>query len=229
MVIRFTLFAVVYFYSLLCFAEINYYRLPVTRDGATETKLAYSFWAGEYPGPIMDVTEAITLSSYSSLEKLDVSKPCTIEKGLYHPWSEEKTSALNYFTITNIATLTAKTDSQFTFLLAIDDENFEERAQVIKAGEMITDIHGADGEWCFGRFVNSKNQSQTIDFNCAELEYNLDEFQLTNQVMPENVEQWIQVQCKEGYQAFISDLEVLKSDKVRDGEFLDYGIVSRLQ
>jgi hypothetical protein len=44
-------------------------------------------WVGEYPGPVVEVTQAVTLPGRAAPCDAAATLTCTVPPGLYHPWS----------------------------------------------------------------------------------------------------------------------------------------------
>ncbi len=86
-------------FTLTTYADSEAYNLPITRNQVTHEMLAYPFWSGEYPSPVIDV-KTKKIHGYLSLRDLREKKTCTVIPGVYHPWSEDKTSILSFYSIT---------------------------------------------------------------------------------------------------------------------------------
>jgi hypothetical protein len=60
-------------FSTYLYASEEPYLLPITRGGATHTMVAYNFWSGEYPKPVIYVQPRQgkwgKIMGYSSLRK----------------------------------------------------------------------------------------------------------------------------------------------------------------
>lgn len=185
------------------------YQLPVTRDGNTTTRVAHYFWAGEYPAPVINVMAGkegyYTAHAYKSLRELNNPVTCSIKKGLYHPWSKTPNSVINFYTIAPRDEITATKDTTL-------DSNH------IRKGQTIINIIGAGEGYCTGE-VDGK----VIDYFCDNAD--TPAFAIT---VPsdEKFEQWLYVQCREGYRAFIQDEALLKSKGVTRGKIKSYGEIT---
>jgi len=88
----------------LLHASEDSYLLPITRDGVTHTMIAYNFWSGEYPNLVINVQASKnnwgTVMGYPSLRNLGKKKVSSIKTGIYHPWTKDKISLINYYSIT---------------------------------------------------------------------------------------------------------------------------------
>ena len=193
-------------------AKMLSYKLPVTRNGVTVTKVATPFWQSEYPGPVIDVRSkksgTMTVQAYQSLRKLDSPVACTIKHGIYHPWSKTKNSVIHYYTITPVEDYKA-----------LKKAKLEE--YTIHAGDIITNVVYLSEGFCKG---NLKNRQ--IEFTCSALQENQRDFQLLGKA--ENgsrPEQWLYVKCEEGHKAFIQDTALLNTKGVKKGVIIKYGEV----
>jgi hypothetical protein len=188
------------------------YKLPVTRNGVTVTKVVAPFWQSEYPGPVIDVSSkksgTMTVQAYQSLRKLDSPVACTIKHGIYHPWSKTKNSVIHYYTITPVEDYRA-----------LKTAKLEE--YTIHAGDIITNVVYLSEGFCNG---NLKNRQ--IEFTCSSLQENPKEFQRLGEEDPGSFrEQWLYLKCDEGHKAFIQDSALLKTGGVKKGAIVKYGEV----
>lgn len=188
------------------------YKLPVTRNGVTVTKVAAPFWQSEYPGPVIDVRSkksgTMTVRAYQSLRKLDSPVACTIKHGIYHPWSKTKNSAIHYYTITPVEDYKARKTAKL-------------EEYTIHSGDIITNVVYLSEGCCKG---NLKNRQ--IEFTCSALQENPQDFQLLGKAdSGSRPEQWLYVKCEEGHKAFIQDSALLKTKGVKKGVIIKYGEV----
>lgn len=188
------------------------YKLPVTRNGVTVTKVAAPFWQSEYPGPVIDVRSrksgTMTVQAYQSLRKLDSPVACTIKHGIYHPWSKTNNSALHYYTITPVEDYKA-----------LKTAKLEE--YTIHAGDIITNVVYLSEGFCKGNLKN-----RPIEFTCSALQENPQDFQLLGKAdNGSRPEQWLYLKCEEGHKAFIQDSALLKTKGVKKGVIIKYGEV----
>ncbi|MDD4357228.1 MAG: hypothetical protein PHN98_08245 [Smithellaceae bacterium] len=188
------------------------YKLPVTRNGVTITKVAIPFWQSEYPGPVIDVRSkksgTMTVQAYQSLRKPDSPVACTIKHGIYHPWSKTKNSVIHYYTITAVEDYKA-----------LKTAKLEE--YTIHAGDIIANVVYFSEGFCKG---NLKNRQ--IEFTCSALQENPQDFQLLGKAdNGSRPEQWLHVKCEEGREAFIQDAALLNTKEVKKGVIIKYGEV----
>jgi hypothetical protein len=209
-------------------AEPVGYQLPTLREGVVTTRLAYNFWSGEYPGPVIDVTQDITIQAYDSVRTLDSLKSCTIQKGLYHPWSETKNSIDSFYSIIDIFSYEAQADISF----ADGTIGSEEKSFTVKKGEkIINEVYLSEG-WCTATLLTADATKNEVYYYCEEVSENAN-FKVISDADPKAsdsfLEQWMYLNCAEGYNAFIQDSALLAVPYVKEGQFLDYGKVGPAQ
>jgi len=187
------------------------YQLPITRHGVTHTMIAYNFWSGEYPKPVIHVQSGIQsnwhkMMGYASLRRMDKRKKCTIRSGIYHPWSKDKISLINYYSIV----------PRVSYLV---QNNTTINGQKFKKGDRLeNEIYLAEGS-C----------SYTLNGKKARFEtYCIDEdthFKKINYPSHPS-EQWLYLNCKEGYNVFVQDRDLLTQPNVNLGQISEYGKVT---
>lgn len=189
------------------------YRLPITRGLKTKDRLSFNFWNGEYPSPIIDLNSKskgqTKIQAFTTLRTLEKMKSCTILNGIYHPWSKTANSATNYYSITAIQEYDVLDSSHFGI-------------SKTKGNSRIIDvIYLAEGS-CKGKSILNKVE-KTIEFSCSDL----DNKKLATKTSKEDKfdEQWIQLKCQEGGDAFIRDKDLLKIPGAKEGTLLSYGKV----
>ena len=196
-------------FSASVYAESSTYLLTVVRDGKRQTRLAAAFWSGEYPSPIIDVLSqkngVTTVRAFKSLRELTEPVSCTIQNGLYHPWSKDKISAVNYYSI----------------IALIEYESLKQQSLhgiALQKDDVITQVvYHAEGI-CGGKLAKDKKE---IEFYCDSL-LNTDNFKALHN-KDSFSEQWIQLKCSEKYEAFIQDSALLNHKGVLEGEIAGYG------
>jgi hypothetical protein len=196
---------------------LSSYLLPVTRGGVTTRRVAANFWAGEYPQPVIDVRsrkEGTTrVTGFASLRELTKPRRCTIQNGIYHPWSSSAGSLVTFYR------LTAERNYQAIRGTQLGD------AQLIQGARLERVFYLSEG-YCRG----SLTEGSDIAFRCSELDHNADlvrEGQGDGGVAEpdEFEEQWLYLRCSEGYDVFISDGDLLATSRVKEGKILRYGAV----
>lgn len=190
------------------------YKLPVTRDGVTKTRVAYNNWIGEYPIPVINVNAKkrgfTSISAYRSLRKLNQPVSCTIKNGLYHPWSKTKNSAVTYYSLVALASYRAK-------------KNTKIEKQMIKKGDLIDNVHALGEGYCSGQLVSGR-QKKSIEFDCGDVDPPTFQEKSDGNHFHE---QWVYLSCRQGYKAFVQDKALLKEPGVTQGRITDYGDVAR--
>lgn len=198
-------------------ASFGAYRLPLERDGKKDIKLAYNWWSGEYPGPVIDVTRKTTIQAHASVRKLGKTQSCTVKEGLYHPWSQDSTSLINYYTLVDLTIYEAEKDTALEEAFTVK----EDKPVVLKKGDQVTnEVYLSEG-WCRAE-VRTEKSKYLIEYFCDAV------LALKNRSpkSPFSVdEQWIYVRCEEGHKAFMQDIDFLNSPDVREGQILGYGEV----
>lgn len=189
------------------------YTLPITRDGKTIIRVASLGWSSEYPRPIINVLAGhkgyYHAKAYKSLRKLDQPLECDIIKGLYHPWSKTPNSAISYYSINTLW--------KERVLQSVKLDGTQ-----LNAGQVITNIfYGSEG-FCEGH-EKQGTKTQVIVFECNKLD-NKQNFQRLTPV--DNFkEQWIYLKCRQGYNAFVQDISLLRQPDVKEGNVKEYGVV----
>lgn len=184
-----------------------FYELPVTRDGATVTRVAANAWLGEYPDPVIVLGAEMTVQAYDSVRKLEAPKACTVAKGIYHPWSKEPGSTAGFFTLAPVYSYTATAD------------NASFSGAKLKKDDVVTDVVPLAEGACYGM-----HKKKPIEFQCDELDHG---FSTKTQLGKDKFqEQWVHMSCKEGHKAFILDTALLGTKGVKRGQVVSYGKVS---
>ncbi len=215
----------VLFVSQSAYSQVESYLIPVTRDGVKETRLVYNLWSDEYPSPVINVSQDMEISAHASVRKLDEVKSCTIEKGIYHPWSQTKNSIEVYYTITERSSYKAKADT-------VVQETFSEATGIgsisVKKGDRVDNIIYLSEGWCLGDLVTKNGTPLKTEFICDSVVDNSD-FQSVYKAFGEGgfFEQWMYLSCAEGYNAFVKDSDLLEMPHVKEGQILGYGEVGQ--
>lgn len=202
-------------FAVSAMAENISYELPVTRNGKTEVRLAYNFWSGEYPGPVIRINAKkpgkTTVKAYKSPRALKNRVACTVQNGMYHPWGQTENSIINYYTLAALNKYKAKTDT-------VIDWAYDQSNPLLIKGETFNVVYAAEG-MCLADI-----DVQTIDFSCdaPDNDSNL------VKVSPEDefYEQWLYVTCAEGYNAFLEVGDILTQKGVSEGTITEYGSVN---
>jgi len=188
--------------------------IPVTRNGVTRKMVAYNYWSGEYPKPVINVAGSvkgwIKIKGYASLRKLTKKKVCTIKTGIYHPWSKDNTSVIDYFTITGEVDYKARK----SFLL---DE------KKIKKGDTLeNEMYIAEGSCSY-----LWNKKKEIETTCIEEAAPSSSVYRRIKYPAHPREQWLYLDCREGYHIFVRDVDLLRVPNIRKGRIVGYGKVAK--
>lgn len=207
--------------SISAVASSSAYQLAVTRGDLTRTRVAYNFWSGEYPTPVIDVTENTTITAYQSLRTLDKPVACTISQGLYHPWSETSNSVMLYYTIAAVNSYSVVRD--FT----LEEANVSSDPMIsgveFSIGDQVVNVIYLSEGWCRGTQRTPSGQRTDVDFFCDDITTS-DNLRVIQEDW-DYQEQWMYLSCSEGYTAFVQDQSLLAQPKIKEGQILGYGEV----
>lgn len=228
------LMTLIAFVSVSATAESSVYELPITREGVTTERVAYNFWSGEWPGPVIRVNSTkkgvTTINAYKSLRVLSNKNKvaCTVKNGVYHPWAQiwdnevtgEKAKTQN--SVVTYYTIAAKNEYVVTqtntpdWIEMYDTNGVELPSPTLDKGSKVLVVYGGEG-YCLG-----STGGEDYYFPCDAIDQDSNYKQT---VTPDDFyEQWLYVQCDEGYNAFVQDSSLLAQPGVSEGEFLEYGI-----
>jgi hypothetical protein len=197
-------------------AQVPSYKLPVTRDGKTVTRVASTMWSGEYPGPVIDVNSrkagTTTIEAYASPRQLSQTVSCTIGNGIYHPWSKTKNSVINFYSLTSLVEFDVVKD------VALQGDEDISLSKGSKVSEVIY-----YGEGYCGAVAVSGSQRKLLAIHCDAIYDN--EALVKSTKDDEFHEQWLHVRCAEGTTAFVEDSALLSQKGVKPGRIKGYGNV----
>jgi hypothetical protein len=197
-------------------AQVPSYKLPVTRDGKTVTRVASTIWSGEYPDPVIDVNAkkagTTTIEAYASPRQLSKKVSCTIQNGVYHPWSKTKNSVINFYSLTSLVEFDVVRD-----VLIQDDHDID-----LKKGSKVSEVIYYGEGYC-GAVNVVGSQRTPFSVFCDAIYENEALVQSTKN--DEFHEQWLHVRCAEGSTAFVQDSSLLAQKGVRSGVLRGYGDV----
>ncbi|KIM12881.1 MAG: hypothetical protein KU38_03565 [Sulfurovum sp. FS08-3] len=186
--------------------ESKPYPIDVERNGNVYHQIATPFWASEYPSPVININAHAkgftTIEGYPSLRTKKDSKPCEVKNGLYHPWAKEPNSLIGFYTINPVK---------------ID----------MRVGDKILYVSYAAEGYSHGIFSPSQSQEVTVEFLSTVFEDNPQIFKRINQspALP-NPEQWLYLQCTQGYNVFVQDSDLLMQQGIKKGQITGYGDIS---
>lgn len=199
----------VFSFTNVLYASEDPYSLPITRDNVTHTMIAYNFWSGEYPSPVIDVQvkqkKWLKIKGYKSLRKLTQPKNCTIKTGIYHPWSKDKISVINYYSIIPKVDYLAKKATIF------DEKKFK------KGDKLKHEVYLSEG-FCSYDLNNKKRFESTCIGKMKPFE--------RTEYPSHAAEQWLYLSCKEGHKVFVQDNDLLSQPHVKKGKIAAYGEVT---
>ncbi len=220
-------------------AEVGAYKLEVERDGVTYLQVALNTWQGEYPGPVIDVSskqknKTTVIKGWESLRELTVSKSCTIQNGLYHPWSQTKNSVINYYTLA--PAVDYKVIKDVIGDVASGFYPIEGEGVTIQAGDQILNlVYLGEGVSMATLVSNGLEQYIYVNYdaleNVAYFEKTLETKALETVTEADGTtydinEQWLYVKCTEGYNVFITDSALLEQKGVKQGNIAGYGEIT---
>jgi len=194
-------------------SKMGSYALPITRHGVTHSMVAYNFWSGEYPKPVIYVERThgkwTKIKGYASLRRLTERKVCSIKSGLYHPLSRDKTSLINYYSIIPKIDYAARRNT------VLDNQHIQ------KGDRLENEFYIAEGSCVY--LLNKRKQITTT---CIE-EAVEDPSVFRRIEKPSHPrEQWLYLNCREGYKVFVRDADLLSQPNVRRGAISGYGRVT---
>lgn len=206
------------------------YKLPVMREGKKNTRVAYNFWSGEWPQPIIDISSEVkgttkiqglsNLRNPAEAEKIS----CTVKNGLYHPWSEKDPSIQTYYSLVDVEDFTVLQDTKLEFY---DRKGNVKYLRVPKSATISNLIYY--GENYCGAILKIGKNKRPIAASCDYFNDNK-----VFKKMQENDdfrEQWLYFVCEEkdaagkAIKVFVRDQELLKQPGVDKGCPADYGKV----
>ncbi len=171
--------------------------------------VTYNFWSGEYPKPVIYIQPTANgwarIRGYESLRNPGRKEVCTVKTGLYHPWSKDNTSLINYYTIIPKVTYVAR-------------QNTTLNNRRIKKGDILdNEFYLAEGDCSY--LLNKKKKITTFCLGDAA------EFQRIEKPAHPS-EQWLYIKCREGYNVFVRDTDLLRQLGVKKGVIKGYGKVA---
>ncbi|MEK6556500.1 MAG: hypothetical protein AABZ31_14725 [Bdellovibrionota bacterium] len=218
--------------AVTSFADAPYSKLTqVNRDGKISARVVYNFWSGEYPMPVIDLATEIGGNSAIMVEKsfnnLGQTALCTANNGIYHPWSKTANSVKNYLSIVPLQEYRLLKTMNFDATV-YDEKTGDPTTVEIKArkSDLLTRVVYLSEGYCSGELVLApKLKRAQVDFSCDQVE-DVTLFKKTAQSQDDEFsEQWIEVNCLEGFTGYIRDQNLLTSPGAQEGRILGYGEV----
>jgi hypothetical protein len=205
------------------------YRLPLERGGDKKVRVAYTYWSGEWPGPIPDVSSkhkngTTKIMGYPSPRVLKGRTSCTIKNGIYHPWSTNTPSLINFYSFISPVDFEALKD---TLLAEGTRDGVQTGVKVPKGAKVINVIPLSEG-WVSGSVKIGQNL-RSVDVFYTDLYESKNFVRIT----PEEDfrEQWLHLQCAEkdssgkAQTVFVQDKDLMSQSGVTAGTFDEYGKV----
>lgn len=199
---------------------VGRYKLPMVRNGEKKIRLAYNYWSGEWPRPVIDVNSKVkgktTIQGYVSPRELTERKSCTIKNALYHPWAYDaaNSSILEFYSFVSTTDLVALKDLK------------SEKVKIPKGAHVVDVVYLSEG-YASATLMLGK---QAIHFDTTVgFLYSTSNFKQLNSADDFN-EQWIYLQCAEDdagkpRKIFVRDSDLLSQPGVTEGTFAEYGKV----
>ncbi len=203
------LFLPLFIFSSFLYASEEPYLISISRNGVSQSMVAYNFLSGEYPKPVIVVNSKSgwnKINGHLSLRKLAKKKACTIRSGVYHPWSNDKTSLISFYSIRPRTSHIAMSNTE------IEDQKVE------KEDKFINEVYLSEGFCSY-----SLNGRKRVDINCIRDNKNFK----TIEYPAHPSEQWLYLDCKEGYKVFVQDSELLTQSNITEGQITGYGKVAK--
>lgn len=198
--------------SLLILNAFDSYTAPITRHKITKNMAIYNFWSREYPKPVIYIKPTkngwLRIRGYPSVRHLDKKVSCLVKTGLYHPWSEDNTSVKEFYTLA----------PKISYIALRDTTIGDGKIKIKKNDILENEAYLAEGE-CYYIF----NKTKRITTYCLD-EDNRDFKRVKEPSFP--TEQWLYLECREGYNIFVQDKDLLKQKGVTEGVIKGYGRVS---
>lgn len=233
--LKLLILAISLFQSISFANDPSSYKLEIIRDSKTQQKMVYRFWSGEYPQPVIDVQSKIkgktVITASTSLRNPSETVSCTINNGVYHPWSQAKnnTPVIFYSVKSQEDYLVKKKTSMERFVYESETSAGRTETYEFNPGDQIQNIYYAGEGYCVGSHIQTiKKQKKLteIDFSCELVDDKNSFKRLTPPTAKDDlIEQWLYISCAEGHKAFIRDNDLLASPGVKEGTIKDYGSV----
>lgn len=198
------------------------YKLPITREGKKTTRVAYNFWSGEYPSPVVDINSdkpgTTTIKAYTELRdpKSTNRVNCTVKNGIYHPWSDKDPSSLTYYSLSSREEYTAIVDTTIGKLK-------------VPKGSVISNVVYYAENYC-GAILRNKKTARPISESC-DVFRDTKTFERISASEGEFSEQWLYFICAEkkadgsALKVFVRDEDLIKQPGIQTGCPSEYGKV----
>jgi hypothetical protein len=214
--------------------QLDSYKLPITRDSKTTTRIAYNFWSGEWPGPAIDVFSDLKgetkISAYKNLRNPSAADrvDCTIKNGVYHPWSKTDGSAINYYTLWPVEDY--KVIKKIVFNPNDVYVGGKTRKLTLPVGTLLLNLVPYAENYCGVTMKIGKNV-RPLEGYCPIFTENPSIVRTTPDTDDSFIEQWIYLSCQEKgtdgkpLKAFVKDTDLLAQPGIIQGCPTEYGSV----
>lgn len=200
--------------------SLHSYKLPLTRNGITKDRVAYTYWSGEHPMPVIDVNHqspqgTTVINALSELRNLSTARTirCTVKNGIYSPSVSNPVSS-----IMNFYTLTAAEDYE-----VIKATRFQDRDSTISlpvGSRIINVIYGSE-RYC-GATLVLDGRSKPIASSCDYFSENENFKKISEEDTAFADEQWLHLVCEEkdrdgkNIKAFVQDHALLGQPGIKE-------------
>lgn len=200
------------------------YNLPLTRNGKKSIRVAYNTWAGEWPGPVVDVNArkkgTTKIEGYPSPRVLVDRQSCTVKNGLFHPWSTNSDALINYYSFVSANNFRAKKEVVIT--------GGSRKITIPKDAEVIN-VVGYGENFCGATLKVGKSLRPITEYCDTFWDESL--FVKTSPEDSFETEQWLHLNCEEkgpkgnNKTIFVQDKDLLSQKGIKNGVIKEYGKV----
>ena len=211
--------------NIALYAEEVPYKIDIIRNGKVHHQVAYNFWSGEYPSPVINVHAGkngkTTIAGYVSMRDKKERKICTIKNALYHPWSKDENSYINLYTIVPVESYEILSAPSYDIQRELGETN-------LKAGDKILNIVYLGEGYSEGILHSNANEDTLVSFQSQLFENNPKIFKRIENISTyQKDEQWLYLKCDEGYNVFVEDKDILSQKGIKEGQTTGYGEISK--
>lgn len=207
------------------------FKLPITRENKVATRVAFNSWSGEWPNPTIDVRSDVKgttqITGYTNLRNPSPSDKvnCTIQNGLYHPWSKTDPSSITYYTIQGEADFKVIRDTKST----IYNEKTQKTEKIKIPKDAIFSNVVYYGENFCGSIQTVGKTKRPYSDGCDFFYDNKDIARIADG--GDFTEQWLYLKCEEkdtngkNIKVFVKDTDLLSQPMITKGCPGEYGKV----
>lgn len=211
--------------SIALYAEEVPYKIDIIRNGKVHHQVAYNFWSGEYPSPVINVNAGkngkTTIEGYAFMRDKKERKICTIKNGLYHPWSKDENSYIHFYTIVPVESYEILSTPSSEIQKEIEGTN-------LKVGDKILNVVYLGEGYSQGILHSGANEDILVSFQSQIFENNPKIFKRIENISTyKKDEQWLYLKCDEKYNIFVEDKDILSQKGIKEGQITGYGEISK--